>query len=170
MIGSMDSYWRVTNITEDIGDIEDVSRLINESEQYYGLPQTSTPGVHQAIRANVSGPHSIAWLILARSQAGDPAGYVSSPFLWPSVGLERVLFLKELLVGAPFRRQGVGQRLLEATRQLAAAQGCNRLDWTAHHVAQSAVRFYEQLGIQRLKTKAFYRLDGDALRRPPYGR
>ena len=158
--------WLVTTVTDDPQDVEDASQLINESERHYGLPQTPGARARELVLSNLSGQRPTAWLILARSESGIPAGYAISSLLWPSVGLAPALFLKELFVGARFRRRGVGRLLLEETRKLAQTHGCNRLDWTADCDAESAIRFYGQLGVKPLPTKLLYRLDNEALQRP----
>jgi len=68
-------------------------------------------------------------LLLAYDPAGVPVGFVSGvEMIHPDKGTE--MFLYELGVAEPARRQGVGRSLVEALARLAKDRGCYDM-WTA---------------------------------------
>jgi ribosomal protein S18 acetylase RimI-like enzyme len=86
-------------------------------------------------------------LLIAYGPAGEPVGFVSGvETIHPDKGTE--MFLYELGVDAPARRQGVGRSLVEALAALAEECGCYGM-WTATEVANiPAQRTYERAGAQ----------------------
>src|SRR5579875_2097177 len=65
------------------------------------------------------------------------------------------------------RGPGCGWRTSMCPRSTAAAgsarRGCARLEWTALHWNEPALRFYRKLGARRLDDWVLHRLDGSAL-------
>jgi ribosomal protein S18 acetylase RimI-like enzyme len=106
--------------------------------------------------------HPSAFVLLARSNGGQAIGMISYSFLWPALGASRSLFLKELYVREPYRRQGVARHLMKALFEIAAANKCSRVEWTTDHENAQAQRFYSALGFPVCKEKIFYRLDRKA--------
>ena len=63
--------------------------------------------------------------------------------------------IDELFVAAPYRRQGIGQALLERARTDLAARGCHYLQMQVADDNHEAQGFYTRLGF---KQKTGYRL------------
>ena len=59
---------------------------------------------------------------------------------------ERGLYIVDLFVTGRSRRRGIGERLVEAVRQAARAEGAVRLSWHVHRLNADAIRFYKRLG------------------------
>ncbi|MEV8038490.1 GNAT family N-acetyltransferase [Streptomyces sp. NPDC086182] len=136
-------------------DTEILSRLLGEVEAYYG--GTDTPADTAQIRAALFGPRPVATVLIARD-GNDAVGFASYSFLWPAVGADASIFLKELFVRAPHRRTGVAWQLMNAVQQAGREAGCTRLEWTADADNPAALHFYEALGVDPRKDKPFYRL------------
>lgn len=79
-------------------------------------------------------------------------------FLWPATGVGASLYLKELYVRQTQRRAGVGKLLMKKLIEIAKAEGCGRVEWTANRSNDEAQRFYEAQGYEASKDKLFYRV------------
>lgn len=96
------------------------------------------------------------------------AGVAAYSFLWPTVGLTRSLYLKELYVAQACRGRGIGRLLMQALFGLAAKHGCSRVEWTTDRGNTSAQAFYHRLGLPVHASKLFYRAEdtGEGLHLP----
>ncbi len=54
---------------------------------------------------------------------------------------------------------------MHALFELAMKHDCSRVEWQTEATSQDAHRFYVELGVPVFEGKAFYRLEGDKLRR-----
>jgi GNAT superfamily N-acetyltransferase len=73
------------------------------------------------------------------------------------------IYLEDLFVRPPFRRQGIGRALLAALAAEAVRRECGRLEWSVLDWNASAIAFYEQLGAKPMNEWTVYRLAGDSL-------
>ncbi|MFI0742342.1 GNAT family N-acetyltransferase [Streptomyces sp. NPDC021100] len=147
---------RIDQATEH--DAEAIARLIGEIEAYYGGPDS--PADPAEIRERLFGRRPVATVLLARD--GDRVlGMASFSLLWPAASADASLYLKELFVREPARRQGVATALMEHVRDAASAAGCARVEWTADRDNPTAAAFYTALGAQPHNGKTFYRLEQD---------
>lgn len=79
--------------------------------------------------------------------------------LWPAVGTQATLFLKELFVRPTARRRGIARALMDELADLAVLLGCARLEWTADHDNPTALDFYHSLGAKPHTGKIYYRVE-----------
>ncbi|MET7780717.1 GNAT family N-acetyltransferase [Streptomyces sp. NPDC005388] len=101
----------------------------------------------------------MASALLVEDEAGDIVGLAAYSFLWPSAGSTHSLFLKELYVRDTLRRQGVGARLMDELRAVAAARsGCSRVEWMTDRDNPGARAFYKSLGFEEFEGKIVYRV------------
>jgi len=86
-------------------------------------------------------------LLVPYDPAGEPVGFVSGvEMTHPAKGTE--MFLYELGVGEPARRQGIGRSLVEALAALAKERGCYDM-WTGTDTDNVAARAtYARAGAQ----------------------
>lgn len=75
------------------------------------------------------------------------------------------LWVEDLFVRPDHRRRGIGRALLTHIAGLAVSRGCGRLEWSALHWNEPALRFYDEIGAKRLEQWQALRLEGDALMR-----
>jgi len=144
-------------------DVDAISLLLSELDQYYGDERVDpTPERVRQIRDAMFGPSPAAHVLLAWDD-GNLVGFASYSFLWPSVGVTRSLFLKELYVVEATRRHGVGHIFMSELSRIALDNNCSRVEWHADADNPTALRFYATLGVPTDGSKHFYRLDGDAL-------
>ena len=102
--------------------------------------------------------------ISLEDETGDIVGLAAYSFLWPAAGSSHSLFLKELYVRDTLRRQGIGARLMDELRALAAARpGCSRVEWMADRDNPGARAFYESRGFTESDGKIVYRVDSSTV-------
>ena len=58
------------------------------------------------------------------------------------------------------KREGIGRALLRRVCEIAAEQGCSRVEWMTEHANADAQRFYAALGAPMNGDKIVYRLEG----------
>ena len=139
------------------GDESALAHLLEEHEHHYGNPVSRGAGAPGA--AFLISPPAGGAICLVAEDGGRLLGFaVLNPF-FPATGLTHGLFLKELYVAAHARRDGVGEHLMEAIRELAAKRGDTRVIWTTGEANSGSQRFYDRLGMRREK-KIYYVMDG----------
>lgn len=137
-------------------DVDVISEILGEIEAYYG--GEATPGDLEQIRAALFSSRPAATVLLARD--GDQVlGLASYSLLWPAVGADTSLYLKELYVRESARRRGIAGAFMQALKEAAAQAGCSRVEWTADTDNPPALAFYEALGAVPRDGKVFYRLE-----------
>jgi ribosomal protein S18 acetylase RimI-like enzyme len=151
----------VTIRPADKRDILAVAELIEEVERFYGSTDVQPQEERQSqVEEALFGSPPLASALLVEDEAGDIAGLAAYSFLWPAAGSSHSLFLKELYVRSALRRQGVGARLMQELKNIAAARpGCTRVEWMADRDNPDARDFYRSLGFAELNGKIVYRLD-----------
>lgn len=141
-------------------DIPALADLIEEIERFYGATEIQPLAERRAqTEAALFGAAPLAHALVADSGDGDLAGMAAYAFLWPATGTTHALFLKELYVREPARREGVGARLMAELRAVATARpGCSRMEWMADTSNPRARRFYASLGFEEVAGKVVYRI------------
>ena len=64
----------------------------------------------------------------------------------------KTLYIDDLCVDENYRGKGYGQKMYAFVREQAKIRGCYHLTLNVWHLNESAVRFYEKLGMKPLKT------------------
>jgi GNAT superfamily N-acetyltransferase len=98
--------------------------------------------------------------LLARDEAGRALGHATVLWSWDTTLAQPLAVMEDLFVVADARGRGVGARLIEACRQLAADRGMAWLAWETAPDNETAQRLYDGLGAQR-GTWFAYRLSTD---------
>jgi GNAT superfamily N-acetyltransferase len=94
----------------------------------------------------------------------EPAGYALF-FDFYSTWRGRHMFLEDLFVREAFRGRKVGKGLLAAVARIAESEGCHGMRWEVLDWNQSAVEFYESLGVEFLDGWRSILLEDEGLRR-----
>ncbi|KQX51504.1 MULTISPECIES: cyclophane-containing RiPP N-acetyltransferase HaaN [unclassified Streptomyces] len=142
-------------------DVHAVAELIEEIERFYGSTGIQPFEERRAqVEEALFGAPPLASALLVEGEAGDIVGLAAYSFLWPAAGSTHSLFLKELYVRDTLRRQGIGARLMDELRALAAARpGCGRVEWMTDHDNPAARAFYKSLGFAEFDGKIIYRVE-----------
>ena len=145
-------------------DVRALADIAEEMDRFYGAAKVEPAEIRmrQISEALFHDPPS-AYALLAWNN-NRLIGFASYSFLWPAVGLTRSLYLKELYVSEAARGQGIGKLLMQHLYNIAAKQGCSRVEWTTDRDNLDAQGFYSQLGVPVQASKLFYRIEGDDLR------
>ena len=110
------------------------------------------------------GPAPRFHVLLAESD-GTPAGFAFHFFAYSTWRGRPVLYLEDLFVLEEHRGQGIGLALMQALARRAVEEGCARFVWEVLDWNEPAVRFYESLGAEVLRSWLNVRLEGEALAR-----
>lgn len=141
------------------GDATAIAELCAELDGFYGDTPHGTPGERAAqVRVALFSDPPLARAVLAWD-ATTLVGFASYSFLWPAAGLTASLYLKELYVAEPYRRQGAGTLIMSRLYQIASDRGCSRVEWTTDTDNPGAQLFYKALGAKPKPSKVFYRAE-----------
>ena len=105
--------------------------------------------------------------LLVASSGRRLVGYALYFYTYSSFVAKPSLYLEDLFVLDEYRKQGIGFSLFRKCVEIAAAEGCGRMEWAVLTWNAKALRFYEKLGARRLADWCVYRLDEEALGRVP---
>lgn len=95
--------------------------------------------------------HPEALLLMAEAGDGTIAGYLLGFEHLTFFAGGRVAWVEEIMVGEPFRRQGVGHKLMEAFEEWARAREAKQIALATRRAGE----FYEALGYE--KSAAYFR-------------
>lgn len=103
-------------------------------------------------------PRFEPWLAFVPDQTA-PVAYAIFLETYSSFLARPTLYIEDIFVDAPFRKQGIGGGLLRKAVELAAERQCGRVEWTALDWNVNAQRVYEEkLGARRMSEWFLYRM------------
>ena len=144
-------------------DLQEIGDLITELAEYEGLRDAVSFQPSELSRW-LFGPDPAARVAIAEVSQPDGTAAVVGFALWFrtfSTFLGRPgIWLEDLFVRPPYRRQGLGRELLDHVRGLTDG----RLEWSVLDWNAPALGFYRRLGAAALETWTLHRLTGEALR------
>jgi GNAT superfamily N-acetyltransferase len=100
-------------------------------------------------RALLADPDREGVQLLARDDAGRPAGFASVYWSWDTLLAARVGIMHDLFVTPAMRGRGVGEALIDACRAECRRHGAVKLGWQTAHDNRLAQRLYERVGATR---------------------
>ncbi|MBX8631336.1 MAG: GNAT family N-acetyltransferase [Thermoplasmata archaeon] len=95
---------------------------------------------------------------------GKAAGYAVYFMTYSTFLAKQTLYLEDLFVDGPYRRQGIGSLLFSELLKIATANGCGRMEWMVLSWNDAAISFYKALGAEQLDGWKTYRLVSDRFR------
>jgi GNAT superfamily N-acetyltransferase len=144
-------------------DVSDVLALIKELAEYEHLSHEVTT-TESELRASLFGPKPAAEVVLA--EADDTAVGFAVFFHNYSTFLGRAgIYLEDLFVRPPWRRQGIGKALLKHVARTAVERRCGRFEWAVLDWNTPAIDFYKGAGARPMDEWTVFRLTGEALAR-----
>lgn len=144
-------------------DVPLIHQLIRELADYeHMLAEFSA--TEAELRGALFGARAAAECTLAYAGT-EPAGFALFFANYSTFRARSGLFLEDLFVRPPFRRQGIGRALFRHVAQLACQRDCVRLEWMAVDADTRAQEFYGSMGAQRLVDRRLLRLSGEQLAR-----
>ena len=140
-----------------------LQQIFHEAEVYYeGHNASSRESIAAHVAKNVIPALQRCEFLLAECDGGV-AGMASFGQLYPAPNLGGHIQVKDIFVREGFRNRGVGRAIIQRLAALALERGCTRVDWTAETSNPRALEFYDRLGVPRVESKVYYRLEGDTL-------
>jgi len=154
------SPFRITPATpQDVPLILDFIRELAEYERLAHEVTATEPLLHESL----FGPGAVAHAVIARTESGDPAGLALYFFNFSTFLGKPGLYLEDLFVRPPFRKQGLGRRLLAHLARIAVDRGCGRMEWAVLDWNEQALRVYRAIGATPMDEWTVQRLTGQAL-------
>jgi GNAT superfamily N-acetyltransferase len=96
---------------------------------------------------------------------GEVTAYAIYFFTFSSFLGRAGIWLEDLYVRPPFRKQGLGRALIEAVARVGVERGCGRYEWTALNWNTRALEFYRGLGAQEMSEWILLRVQQEGLKR-----
>lgn len=138
-------------------------QLFHETELHYeGHAAPSRESVAAHVDKSIIPAMTRCEILLAET-AGVPAGYASFGQLYPAPNLGGQIQIKDVFVRERYRGRQIGAAIIRFLAALALERGCTRVDWTAETTNPRAIQFYDRLGVPRVESKVYYRLEGEIL-------
>lgn len=143
-------------------DVPVILAMIRELAEYEQLSHEVTATEEKLRAALFDDPH-VAQAVIARTADGIPAGFALYFFNFSTFLAQPGLYLEDLFVRPPFRRHGLGRRLLVHLAQVAVARNCGRMEWSVLDWNEMALKVYRAIGAKPLDEWTIQRLTGPAL-------
>jgi GNAT superfamily N-acetyltransferase len=144
-------------------EIPILMELIRELARFEQLEHEFT-ATAEGLHAALFGPQPAAGALLARVN-GEPAGYAIYFSTFSSFTGRSGVWLDDLYVCPPFRKRGLGRKLIEAVAKIAAERDCARFEWLALDWNERALEFYRGLGARTLDEWVLLRIHPAELHR-----
>ncbi len=142
-------------------DVDLIFSLIVQLAEYERAPEQVT-GTPELLANALFGEEPTAEALIAELD-GRPVGFALYYTTFSTWECRPGLWLEDIYVPPEHRRGGVGQALIAEVAAIAVARGCTRLEWTALHWNEPALKFYGKLGARRLDDWVMHRLEGPSL-------
>jgi GNAT superfamily N-acetyltransferase len=144
------------------GELDQLLGLILELARFEKLEHEVQTTV-ELLEKSMFGPTPAAGALLAKS-GRELAGYAIYYFTFSTFVGKKGIWLEDVYVRPPFRKQGLGRRLMEEVARVGVSHDCGRFEWTALNWNKTALDFYDKLGAKSLNEWVLLRLDAEGLR------
>lgn len=143
------------------GDVPELHSMIRGLAEYEKLTQLFVAS-EADLREALFGPRPAAGALIAWAN-GQAAGFALFFHNFSTFLGRRGLWLEDLFVRPPHRRQGCARALLKALAALAVERQCGRFEWSVLDWNVDAIGFYRSLGANVLPDWRIVRVVGPAL-------
>lgn len=141
-----------------------LQQLFHEAEVHYeGHKAPSRQLVAAHVDRDVIPSLARCEILLAECE-DSVAAMASFGQLYPAPNLGGQIQVKDIFVRDGFRNRGLGTAIIRRLAALALERRCSRVDWTAETTNPQAIAFYDRLGVPRVESKVYFRLDGETLK------
>jgi GNAT superfamily N-acetyltransferase len=148
-------------------DVPEILRLIRALADYEKLSH-EVVATEERLRECLFGLRPMAETVLACLD-GRAIGFAVFFHSYSTFSGRAGLYLEDLFVELPHRRNGYGKALLLHIARLAVERGCDRMVWSVLDWNTSAIEFYRSLGARPLDDWTIYCLVGQALKQAVSG-
>jgi GNAT superfamily N-acetyltransferase len=151
----MDRFVRIEQASPS--DTGEIRAMVLDLAEYEGLAHTLVMSEEMLYEA-LFGPQPAARALVARC-AGDTAGFALYFHTFSTFTGRRGIWVEDLFVKRAYRRRGIGSRLMRRVASIAYEEKCGRLEWSALHWNEPAIRLYRASGARALSEWDTYRLE-----------
>jgi len=144
-------------------EVPTLLELIHELARFERL-EHEVEATAESLHASLFGPQPAAGALFARCD-GEVAGYAIYFFTFSSFVARAGIWLEDVYVRPPFRKRGLGRRLIETVARIGAERGCGRFEWAALNWNERVLEFYRGLGAQDMNEWVLFRVNPAELRR-----
>lgn len=145
----------------DVADCETIVAHIRELATFEKLEHEAVATPEQ-FREHLFGPKPVCEAIMAE-WAGEPAGFALFFTNFSTFVGKPGLYLEDLYVREPFRRQGIGKALITTLAKIAQERDYGRFEWSVLDWNSPAIAFYRSLGAVGMDEWTVQRVTGPAL-------
>jgi GNAT superfamily N-acetyltransferase len=117
-----------------------------------------------ALREQLFGPRPAAEVCLVYV-GNEPIGFAVFFWSFSTFACRPGLYLEDLFIQPKWRGRGFGRQLLAHVAKIAAARGCDRMNWAVLPWNQPAVDFYRRLGAEKVTEWEGFKIAGEAFER-----
>lgn len=142
-------------------DCETIVSHIRELAVFEKLEHEAVATPEQ-FRRHLFGPRPACEAIMAE-WGGEPAGFALFFTNFSTFMGKPGLYLEDLYVREPFRRQGIGKALITTLAKLAIERDYGRFEWSVLNWNAPAIAFYRSLGALPMDEWTVQRVSGPAL-------
>lgn len=143
-------------------DVADILAMIRELAAFENL-ESELQVTSGLLRDGLFGPHPPASALIALV-GGHPAGYAIYYTTFSSFTGRPGLFLDDVYVRPPYRKQGIGHALMREVAQAGVERHCKRYEWIALRWNENALNIYNELGARTLEEWVLLRMNEGQLR------
>ena len=149
-------------VREDIPEILGMVRELAEFEEL----SDQVVATKEDYEESLFGVAPVAEALVAEV-GGDIVGYAIFFSTFSTFVGRAGIWLEDLYVRAPFRKRGLGRKLLKAVGSVAGERNAGRYEWSVLDWNQNAIDLYTQVGGDILDEWRIVRLDREAIERLP---
>jgi len=144
-------------------DVPEILAMIRELAEYERLLH-EVIATDELLSVNLFGPKHVAEAMIAESD-GRAVGYAMYFFNFSTFLCRPGLFLEDIFVRPPFRRQGIAREFFRRLAHRAVQRDCGRMEFSVLDWNTPALDFYQTLGAVALTDWTIHRFAGESLRR-----
>lgn len=137
---------------------QDIPQVIELSRQLAVHVEDPDPELSDEMLCELAFGNDRWFEVLIVEDAGNVAGFAAYAQRFELHTNSRILFISDLVVSDTHRRQGIGERLLDALRAVAVKRNCNAINfeiWTENEAART---FYTDRGAEAVDDVKLLRL------------
>jgi GNAT superfamily N-acetyltransferase len=152
----------------DTAEVLAFNRAKSEFDRDLGAFTGDLGTTEDLIRRHMFGPRPIAFALLS-GEPGQAVGFALYYFRYSSFRGRPSIWLDDLYIHPPVRRQGVGRVLMRQLAELAVSADCTHIAWVASASNTIGMSFYHRIGatmVQHSGDAVTLQIEPDRLLRP----
>jgi len=143
-------------------DMPAILAMIQELADYEKLSHACI-ATTELLTQHLTGPDRAAEALIALRD-NQPVAYATFFKTFSTFLALPGIYLEDIYVKPPFRRQGIGKSILRHIAQLAVTRNYGRVEWSVLDWNQPSIDFYKSIGATDLNEWTMFRLTGEPLK------